>query len=142
MSSNSRFTVAIHALAWMALVQPKRDGGVMTSDEIAGSVNTNPVVIRRILGQLREAGLVEARRGQGAGWLLTREPAAINLAAVYGAVEGDPLFDLHPAPPNQACPVGRGIQPVLRRRYSRAEAALRADLAGTSIADVLKETVA
>lgn len=133
--------MAIHALAWMALVQPKRDDGVMTSEEIANSVNTNPVVIRRILGRLRESGLVVSQRGQGAGWRLARDPAAIDLAAVYDAVEDAPLFELHAAPPNQACPVGRGIQPALRQTYGRAATALHAELATTSIADVLKDTL-
>ncbi|MFI6598740.1 Rrf2 family transcriptional regulator [Nonomuraea sp. NPDC050536] len=141
MSANSRFTVAIHALAWMALVQPRRQGRVMTSDEIAGSVNTNPVVIRRILGRLREAGLVVSQRGHGAGWLLARDPAAIDLAAVYDAVEDAPLFDLHATPPNPTCPVGNGIQPVLKQTYGRVATALHAELATTSIADVLKDTL-
>ncbi|MEV8636938.1 Rrf2 family transcriptional regulator [Streptosporangium sp. NPDC051023] len=141
MSSNSRLTVAVHVLTWMALVEPGRDGGAITSDELANSVNTNPVVVRRILGQLREAGLVAAQRGQGAGWRLARAPGAIDLAAVRAAVESDPLFSLHAATPNQACPVGRGIQPVLRQTYSRAESAVRDELAGISIADVLRETM-
>ncbi|WP_214412932.1 Rrf2 family transcriptional regulator [Sphaerisporangium fuscum] len=142
MSSNSRFTVAVHALAWMALVQPRRGDGVMTSEQIADSVNTNPVVIRRILGRLRDAGLVVTQRGQGAGWRLARDPASIDLASVRDAVEDAPLFALHAGTPNQACPVGRGIQPVLRSTYARAEAALHAELASTSIADVLEDTIA
>ncbi|MFI8928218.1 Rrf2 family transcriptional regulator [Streptomyces sp. NPDC053474] len=142
MSANSRMTVATHALTWMALVCPKRPDGIVTSDEIAASVNTNPVVIRRTLGGLRDAGLVVSQRGQGAGWRLAREPGAITLRDVYLAVEPDPLLALHASAPNPKCPVGRGIPPVLRGAYDRAEEAMKAELAGVTVADVLKETVA
>ncbi|MCI3930221.1 Rrf2 family transcriptional regulator [Streptomyces sp. AN091965] len=142
MSANSRMTVATHALTWMALVCPKRPDGIVTSDEIAASVNTNPVVIRRTLGGLRDAGLVVSQRGQGAGWRLAREPGAITLRDVYLAVEPDPLLALHASAPNRKCPVGRGIPPVLRGAYDRAEEAMKAELAGVTVADVLKETVA
>ncbi|QCX76151.1 Putative HTH-type transcriptional regulator YwnA [Streptomyces sp. YIM 121038] len=142
MSANSRMTVATHALTWMALVCPKRPDGIVTSDEIAASVNTNPVVIRRTLGGLRDAGLVVSQRGQGAGWRLAREPGAITLRDVYLAVEPDPLLALHASAPNRKCPVGRGIPPVLRGAYDRAEEAMKAELAAVTVADVLKETVA
>ncbi|WP_338783719.1 Rrf2 family transcriptional regulator [Streptomyces sp. DG1A-41] len=142
MSASSRMTVATHTLTWMALVCPKRPDGIVTSDQIAASVNTNPVVIRRALGSLRDAGLVVSQRGQGAGWRLARAPESITLRDVYLAVEPDPLIALHPATPNQQCPVGRGIPPVLRGAYSRAEESMKAELAAVSVADVLRETVA
>ncbi|PSJ30552.1 transcriptional regulator [Streptosporangium nondiastaticum] len=142
MGASSRMTVATHTLTWMALVCPKRTDGIVTSDQIADSVNTNPVVIRRTLGSLRDAGLVESRRGQGAGWLLTRAPESITLRDVYLAVEHEPLLALHPATPNQKCPIGIGIPPVLREAYDRAEESMKRELAAVTIADVLRETVA
>lgn len=141
MSTSSRMTVATHALTWMAWVCPKRPDGIVTSEQIASSVKTNPVVIRRVLGSLRAAGLVESQRGQGAGWRLTRSPESITLRDVYLAVEPDPLIALHAAPPNQDCPVGRGIPPVLREVYDRAEESMKAELAAVTIADVARETV-
>ncbi|MFF2194712.1 Rrf2 family transcriptional regulator [Streptomyces sp. NPDC058157] len=142
MSANSRMTVATHTLTWMALVCPQRPDGIVTSDQIADSVNTNPVVIRRTLGHLRDAGLVASRRGVGAGWLLTRPPREITLRDVYLAVEPDPLLALHAATPNQKCPIGTGIPPVLRETYDRAEEAMKRELATVTIADVLRDTVA
>jgi DNA-binding IscR family transcriptional regulator len=140
MSANSRLTVAVHALAWMALA--RRDGHeVMTSDQVAASVNTNPVIIRRSLGDLRAAGLVQVRHGVGAGWSLAREPAEITLREVYEAVEREPLFGMHRTEPNLACPVGRGIRPALGSVYAGVEEVLRDELECTSIADVLRETL-
>lgn len=142
MSASSRMTVATHALTWMALVCPQRADGIVTPDQIADSVNTNPVVIRRILGSLRDAGLVVSQRGQGAGWRLARTPESTTLRDVYLAVEPDPLIALHAATPNQKCPVGRGLPPALRKAYSRAEESMKAELAAVTVADVLRETVA
>jgi Rrf2 family protein len=141
MSANSRLTIAAHILAWMEL---DRRGGreVVTSEQIAGSVNTNPVVIRRCLGDLRKAGFVEARRGAGAGWSLVRDPESISLFDVHQAVEQGPLFGMHHTPPNEGCPVGYGIQPALRRVYGGLEEAVRRQLAQTSVADVLRDVLA
>ena len=140
MAANSRLTIAVHALAWLALAQ-RRGRRQLTSDQVAASVNTNPVIIRRSLGELRRAGLVSVSRGAGPGWSLARRPEDITLLDVYDAVESRPLFALHHAEPNLDCPVGRGIRPALHGVYAGAEQALRAELGRTSIADVLHETL-
>ncbi|MFD5421168.1 Rrf2 family transcriptional regulator [Streptomyces sp. NPDC127069] len=140
-TNSSRMTVATHTLTWMAHVCPRRPDGIVTSDQIADSVNTNPVVIRRTLGHLRDAGLVESRRGVGAGWRLTRDPQTITLKDVYLAVEPEPLLALHAATPNQKCPIGTGIPPVLRDTYDRAEESMKRELATVTIADVLRDTL-
>jgi Rrf2 family protein len=140
MSANSQLTVAIHIPSWMALVERNRPGPV-TSERIALSVNTNPVVIRRALGLLQKAGLVQSQRGANAGWVLAKRPTAITLLDIYNAVETGPLFAMHHSTPNQTCPVGRGIQPTLKDVYGGLERALRRDLAKTTVAQVLAETV-
>ena len=140
MSANSRLTIAVHALTWMALAQ-RRGLNLMTSDQVAASINVNPVIVRRSLGDLRRAGLVQARRGARAGWSLTRQPKEISLLAVYQAVEPNPLFAMHSTEPNQECPVGHGIRPALRSVYEGAERALRRQSSRTSIADVLGRTL-
>ena len=140
MAANSRLTIAIHALAWLALAQ-QQGRNRLTSDQVAASVNTNPVIIRRSLGDLRRAGLVRVRRGADAGWSLARRPEDITMLAVYDAVAQDPLFAMHHTEPNLNCPVGRGIQPALHSLYRGAEGVLREELARMSIADVLRETL-
>jgi len=139
-AANSRMTIAVHALAWMALAR-RRGLAVLTSDQVAASVNTNPVIIRRSLGDLRRAGLVQVRHGAGAGWSLARAPGEITLLEVYDAVAQESLFAMHRTEPNLECPVGRGIRPALGHVYGEIEQALRRELARTSVADVLRNTL-
>ena len=140
MAANSRLTIAVHALTWLALAH-RRGTGVLTSEQVAASINTNPVIIRRCLGDLRRAGLVHVRRGHGAGWSLARDPKEITLFDVYDAVEHESVFAMHHTEPNLECPVGKGIRPVLGTIYSSVDQVVRAKLQCTSIADVLRDTV-
>lgn len=140
-SANSRVAIAAHTLAWMELNR-RLGSEVVTSEQIAESVNTNPVVIRRSLGELRKGGLVESRRGTGAGWSLTRDAESITLLDVYQAVQAGPLLGLHTSPPNQDCPVGFGIQPALERVYDGLEEAVRDRLAWITVGDLLADILA
>ena len=140
MSANSRMTVAIHVLSYMVFVATKRPDPA-TSDQIASSVNTNPVVIRRLLGLLQKGGLVRSHRGANAGWTLAKDPGAITLLDIYNAVETGPLFGLHASKPNQKCPVARGLPPALRKIYATLEDELRQQLSGTTVEQVLADTI-
>lgn len=133
MQISSRFTVAVHVLTLLAVTPA---GELLTSDRLAASVTTNPVVIRRILGQLKRAGLVTIRAAAG-GTYLSRPAAAISLLDVYRAVEvvEKQLFSVHEKP-NPKCPVGRNIQAALDDTLRRAQAALEQQLAGVSVAQV------
>jgi Rrf2 family protein len=109
MAGNSQFSMAVHVLAMMA---GSRDEN-LKSDLIAASVNTNPVVIRRLLGQLSQAGLVVSQTGAHGGSRLARCPNEINLAEVYRSVSCGEVFALHANGPNRDCPVGKNIESVL-----------------------------
>ncbi|TQR10353.1 Rrf2 family transcriptional regulator [Psychrobacillus soli] len=125
MKISSRFTVAVHILS---LVNLNRNI-VCTSEWIAESVNTNPVVIRRVMGKLKKAGFIDIRRGLGGANLL-KPLHAITLLDVYQAVEvvdeGE-LFQMHENP-NPNCPVGANIQGVLELILFRAQDAMEAIL--------------
>lgn len=136
MASSCRFAFAVHILT--VLAYKEREGG--TSDLLAGSVNTNAVVIRRILADLRRAGLVKTHRGALGGAKLSRRPCEITLDEVYRAVTQSPAFGLHRQHPNQKCPVGRKIELVLGTVFSSAQQALESALARQRLSDVL-ETV-
>jgi len=130
---SSRVAVAVHVLAYMAW---KRSEAV-TSERIAASVNTNPVVVRRIVGALRNAGMVTVQPGVGGGATLAREPEEITLLDVYRAVEdGEELFSLHTSEPSRSCNVGGNIRDVLRPIFCTAHRAMEAVLERVTIADV------
>jgi Rrf2 family protein len=129
--------VAVHVLAFLAW----RRGEAVTSERIAGSVNTNPVVVRRIVGALRNAGLVTVQPGVGGGAQLAREPEAIPLREVYRAVEdGKALFTVHPHPSGH-CGIGGNIRQVLGGVFCRANDAMQGVLAEVTVADVLREVM-
>jgi len=138
MRTSCRFAVAVHVLAVLAYKQ----GEAVTSALLATSVNTNPVVIRRLLLMLQAAGFIETRQGAGAGSRLCRAPGRITLAEVYQAVETEEPFTSHSKRPNQACPVGNCIQAALEKIFVAAEAALQQELAKTTLADILESVKA
>ena len=140
MSANSRMTVAVHILSYLVFASGNRPRPV-TSEQIAKSVRTNPVVIRRLLGLLRESGLVRSQRGANAGWTLARSPRAITLLDVYNALHDDALFGMHASPPNPQCPIGRRLPSTLRKVYGSLEDELRRQLARTSVDEVVAETL-
>lgn len=118
---SSRFTIAVHILT-LIKQNPPSD---CTSEFMAGSVNTNPVIIRKILSYLKKAGLVEVRRGAGGAYLL-KELHDITLLEVYRAVqvvEEDKLFHFHEKP-NPDCPIGANIQSVLELILVQAQEAM------------------
>jgi Rrf2 family protein len=129
---NTRFAVAVHVLT---LLEQSR-GEPVTSEYLAGSVNTNPSLIRRLLTQLARAGLTTAQMGTGGGALLAKRADSITLLDVYRAVaEERDVIPMHTAP-NPDCPVGRNIQAVLETRFDAAERALERELAQTTIAEL------
>lgn len=131
MNVNQQFSVSIHALTLLAA-----SADPLTSEMIAGSVDTNPVVIRRAMAGLRERGLVESRPGAHGGWRLKRSPRDISLRDVYLSLQDDPMFFMHEHP-NPGCPIGGNIQPVLQKAFDDAQTAAANSFGRVTIADVL-----
>jgi Rrf2 family protein len=122
--------MAVHVLALLAY----HEGDRVTSAFLASSVNTNPVIVRRLLLALQRAKLVDTSKGAGAGSRLTRAPSRIDLADVYRAVEEDEAFARPNRKPNAACPVGSCIRNALEKVFASAEEALERDLEKTTLA--------
>jgi DNA-binding IscR family transcriptional regulator len=126
----------VHALCWLAL-STRRGTPTLTSARIAASLDSNPALVRRSLAPLREAGLVVTGRGPGSGWRLARPADRITLREIHEAIGQTPAFDLHAHEPNQECPVGFGIRPVLSSVYADVERAVAERLEQTTVADLL-----
>ena len=138
MQISSRFTIAIHILICVELYGKDEPA---TSESLAGSIGAHPVVIRRILGQLRRAGLITVARGREGGAHIVRPLADITLADVFRAVESigdDTLFSFHENP-NPACPVGRSIHNILDGHLAAIQRAMEREMQQTTLADVMQE---
>lgn len=136
MSISSRFAVGIHILTLIEI----NKSGISTSEFLAGSVNTNPAVIRKIMGMLKTSGLVKVRPGV-AGAELAKELSDITLFDVYKAVnvvKDKELFTLHDNP-NPECPVGRNIQNTIEPVFTAAQLAMEKVLKSLTLEDVVKD---
>lgn len=135
MQISSRFTLAIHILACIDAFQEEHK---VTSDFLAGSTNVNPVIVRKILGQLKAAGLVEVARGSG-GASIPRPLNEVSFLDVYRAVEcveNGELFHFHENP-SADCPVGKNIHGVLDDKLVRVQKAMEAELSSITLEDVM-----
>ena len=138
MQISSRFTIAIHIFT---CIETFKDEYKITSDFLASSVNVNPVVIRRIMQQLKNAKLIEVQRGTG-GIETTRPLDEITFYDIYTAVEcvdNGGLFHFHENP-NPQCPVGRNIHAALDGRLDKIQDAMENEMKKITIADVVKTT--
>ena len=134
MQVSGRFTIAIQMLTCISVFSEEE---VVTSEFLASSVNVNPVIIRKIMQQLKAADIVTVRRGQG-GAFLSRDASKITLEDVFNAVESledGQLFHFHDYPnPNDS--VGRNIHAVLDARLERIQNAMEQEMRSMSIADL------
>lgn len=137
MQISSRFTIAMHMLACMDVF---KDDYKITSDFLASSINVNPVIIRKLLSQLREAGLIEVKRGPG-GATIAKSLDEITFLDVYRAVdcvEENTLFHFHENP-NQNCPVGKNIHNILDNKLVRVQSAMEQELQAITLADMMSD---
>ena len=134
MSTNSRFAVAVHVLSLMAWSGEEP----LKSEQVAESVNTNPVVIRRMLLDLAKAGLVVSQTCSLGGSRLAVDPSKTTLLDVFHALEYGGVFSLHPQPPSRDCPVGVNIETVLGEVLSEVDSAVKGVLEKITIDDVVQ----
>lgn len=133
MAANSQFSVAIHVLTMLAASRETS----LKSDYLARSVNTNPVVVRRLLGNLSREKLVISQTGAAGGTKLARCPEDINLHEVYRAVSCGEVFALHTKTPSRDCPVGRNIEAVLCCLQKEIDKSVGEKLSRYTLADIM-----
>lgn len=138
MQISSRFTLAVHI---MDCIDTFKDMYKVTSDFLASSTNVNPVIVRKILGQLKAAGLVDVARGSG-GASIAKPLQEITFLDIYKAVEcvgNGELFHFHENP-NSQCPVGKNIHFILDNKLMQVQNAMEKELASITLADVQRDT--
>jgi Rrf2 family protein len=132
--ASSKFSIAIHTLALLS----RTDGKPLKSEQIACLVQTNAVVIRRILSELGRAGLVVSQAGAMGGSRLARAPEEILIVEIYRVIESRQIFALHRRAPDQHCEIGRSIEVVLLQIQNKLDRAIEENLGKINLADVLR----
>lgn len=135
MNRDSRLSVALHVLLHMSEMQ-----GSVTSEALGSMMRANPVVIRRTLGGLRDAGIVAAEKGHGGGWTLARDLRSVTLADVYDAVGTTTPFGIGVRDPKPTCPIEKGVNRALGEALREAEALLMTRLRSVAVIDILPKT--
>jgi len=134
MAANSRFAMATHIMTALAVEQDK-----LNSTYLAQSLNTNPVVVRRILSELQKAGLLETAPGRSGGARLAKRPGSISLYDVYKAVDEGNLFAYNPNDPNKKCALSCKMKSVLLPIFNAAGDALGEKLKRIKLSDLVAE---
>ena len=139
MQIGSKFTIGVHIIT---AIDYFKDMDRVNSEFLAGSIGVNPVIVRTVISQLREAGIVQTQRGSS-GAELTKRLDEITLYDIYIAVGSvdteEGLFHFHEQP-NPDCPVGRNIHRVLDQRLIDVQRAMEEKLRSTTLADIVKDT--
>ena len=137
MQISSKFTIAIHLLAVIHYLGVE---GKVTSSVLAGSIGVNPVIVRNVMGNLKEAGLINISQGKS-GITLSKKPDEITFYDVYKAVDcvkEEGLFHFHENP-NPECPIGRNIHSAMDAKLDRIQASMEAEMRGITLADVMTD---
>jgi DNA-binding IscR family transcriptional regulator len=134
MRTDGRLSATLHALLHMA-----EHGGPMTSAELARCMNTNPVVVRRTMAGLREAGLVASEKGHGGGWVIACDLSAVTLKDIYDALGAPTILAMGVELEHRACLVEQAVNHSLNDAFREAEAFLISRLANVTLARLAEE---
>jgi len=133
-SVNTQFSIAVHVLAAIA-----HHDGVFASEILAGSVNANPVFVKRILVKLSKAKLAKTTVGKSGGYGLARSPENISLLDIYSAVSPPDAFAIHTYPKRKECIVSSNIKEVMSDILVDTQEAVHSELRQTTLADVVSK---
>lgn len=134
MQISSKFTIGVHLLA---AIDYFGEDEKVTSSVLAGSIGVNPVIVRNVMGNLKEAGLISIRQGKS-GITLAKAPEQITFYEVYRAVDSvndDGLFHFHEHP-NPACPIGRNIHKAMDPKLETIQKRMEDEMRKMTLADV------
>ncbi|EAZ81995.1 Rrf2 family transcriptional regulator [Algoriphagus machipongonensis] len=133
--NNTRFATAIHILTLLADSEEEW----MSSDWIAGSININPVMVRKEIGVLTKAGLVESRKGKVGGSKLAKRSSDIRLDEIYLAVKNSDVLGKKNLKPNVLCPIGKNINQKLGSLFSEIDNSVIDELHGKTLENFVKK---
>jgi DNA-binding IscR family transcriptional regulator len=131
MKTDSRLSGVLHVLLHMA-----ESAKPITSDALATMMQTNPVVIRRVLGGLREQGLVQSEKGHGGGWQLSCDMEQVTLRNIYDALGAPTLLAIGNRTELPACLVEQAVNAAMDQAFADAEALLLARLGKVTLAQL------
>ncbi|MFJ3046861.1 RrF2 family transcriptional regulator [Herbaspirillum chlorophenolicum] len=134
MQLDTRLARLLHVLIHMHLRE-----GTTTSDTIAQMLHTNPVIVRRTMAAIREAGYVSSTGGPGGGWRLERAISDITVRDVYQAITRSSLFAVGLTQDNPHCPVEASVNKHLRAALNAAERTLIQQLGALRLSDIAEE---
>ena len=135
MATNTQFSIAVHLLIALGF----DSGRQATSSELAGSINTSPSFVRRILAKLSKANLVATTTGKSGSCLLAKRAEDISLLEIYKAVDAPPTFAIHDYPVQNACRVSCNIESVMQKVLARAQNSFEDSLGDTTLAEVISD---
>ena len=137
MQISSKFTIGVHLLA---VIDYLGESEKVTSSVLAGSIGVNPVIVRNVMGNLKEAGMISISQGKS-GISLTKTPGQITFYDVYKAVDSvneDGLFHFHENP-NPECPIGRNIHKAMDSKLERVQMCMEEEMRKITLADVMTD---
>lgn len=129
---NTHFSIGVHVCIGLTL----HEGEALCSDTIAKSVCTNPAFLRSVMSKLRQAGIIESKRGAGGGSVLARDPKKITLLDVYSAVGGEFELARHQVSKDSECCVASGLCDVFDELSDRMESVMSKELKRVTIASL------
>ncbi len=135
MATNTQFSIAVHLMIALGF----GSGQQATSSELAGSINTSPSFVRRILAKLSKAGLVSTWTGKSGSCLLAKKAEDISLLEIYKAVDAPQTFAIHDYPVQGSCRVSCNIESVMNKILLRAQNSFEGNLGETSLAEVIAD---
>lgn len=135
MAANTQFSIAVHLLIALGYGGERQ----VTSGELAGSINTSPSFVRRILAKLSKAGLVSTTTGKSGACLLAKRAEEISLLEIYKAVDAPQTFAIHDYPVQSGCRVSCNIEAVMQKVLQRAQNSFEGSLGEATLAEVIAD---